>query len=91
MATVVSHLIGYTETHGAASVIGPVEHAASEETAGGGAAMVSSLLGSFAPTLHWDALPWHLVGPALFAKAVIFSAVDFSATVAICATFEQVK
>jgi len=43
---------------------------------------------SLIPRLYLDDLPW-AEASRLIMPAIIFSAVDFSATVAICATFEQ--
>eukprot|EP00613_Pedinella_sp_CCMP2098_P069448 CAMPEP_0171922422 /NCGR_PEP_ID=MMETSP0993-20121228/21087_1 /TAXON_ID=483369 /ORGANISM="non described non described, Strain CCMP2098" /LENGTH=471 /DNA_ID=CAMNT_0012560075 /DNA_START=13 /DNA_END=1428 /DNA_ORIENTATION=- len=98
-ATVVSVCAGYSHTHGSDSVIGttaPTATMALDGSSSGGGdgegvwwSVALAVLKDMAPQLHCLQLPWALVGPKLLLKALVFSAVDFSATVAICATFEQ--
>lgn len=97
VATLFSVATSYSTTHGIASVIGtvpladPTTIAASSASSSGNDGWLSTLVAMSPVELPWSSLPWQHVSLALFAKALVFACVDFSATVAICSTFETVR
>ncbi len=95
LATFLSLTIDYSKTYGSNSVIGPnVADNAGEidesQAEGGVGKLLLGAASSLVPSpLYWTQLPWEFAKSAqLWVKAFIFSCVDFSATVSICATFE---
>jgi len=97
VATLFSVATSYSDTHGIASVIGTVpladpstSAAAMESNSSGSEGWLASLAAVLPVELPWSSLPWQHASLALFAKALVFACVDFSATVAICSTFETV-
>jgi hypothetical protein len=106
-ATLVSAWTGYSAVHGLASVIGPVPMMAaapvaaslataagdggSSSSSSGGGGWLAALVAALPVELPWRRLPWQHCSAALVGKALVFACVDFSATVAICSTFETVS